>query len=69
MYLLLDRPTNITMNCGNYDHNVTGARLFNSLLESKVNRSYSKYFHKSCQRHKIMLIVTVCYVDCLYFAI
>lgn len=57
------------MNCGNYDHNVTGARLFNSLLEPKVNRSYSKYFHKSCQRHKIMFIVTVCYVDCLYFAI
>lgn len=56
MYLLLDRPTNITMNCGNYDHNVTGARLFNSLLESKVNRNYSKYFIKAVNGIKLCLL-------------
>lgn len=39
MYLLLDRPTNINYNELS-DHNVTGARLFNNLLESKIIRNY-----------------------------
>lgn len=48
MYLLLDRLINIIMNCGNYDYNVIGVCLINSLLEFKVNRNYLKYFYKSC---------------------
>lgn len=57
MYLLLDRLINIIMNCGNYDYNVIGVCLFNSLLEFKVNRNYLKYFIKVVNGIKLCLLL------------